>query len=79
MTEDIAVAQGLIVGLGQYEGNVEVDMTGKIVCPGFIDAHIHLESSLVTPSEFARAVLPHGRLIPTISESQRLGPQPEPL
>lgn len=59
-TEDIAVTQGLIVGLGEYEGIVEVDMTGKIVLPGFIDAHIHLESCLVSPSEFARAVLPHG-------------------
>lgn len=59
-TDDIAVAEGLIVGQGKYEGNVEVDMTGKIVCPGFIDAHIHLESSLVSPREFAKAVLPHG-------------------
>ena len=37
------------MGLGSYEGRDEVDMTGKIVCPGFIDAHIHLESSLVSP------------------------------
>ncbi|MGM9548891.1 MAG: adenine deaminase [Faecousia sp.] len=59
-TCDIAVAEGLIVGLGSYEGCEEVDMTGKIVCPGFIDAHIHLESSLVSPAEFARAVIPHG-------------------
>ena len=59
-TCDIAVAEGLIVGLGTYQGNEEVDMTGKIVCPGFIDAHIHLESSLVSPAEFARAVIPHG-------------------
>ena len=59
-TGDIAVAEGLIVGLGSYEGRDEVDMTGKIVCPGFIDAHIHLESSLVSPAEFARAVIPHG-------------------
>ena len=59
-TCDIAVAEGLIVGLGSYEGKEEADMTGKIVCPGFIDAHIHLESSLVSPTEFARAVLPHG-------------------
>ena len=57
---DIAVAEGLIVGLGSYSGAEEVDMTGKIVCPGFIDAHIHLESSLVSPAEFARAVIPHG-------------------
>ena len=59
-TCDIAVAEGLIVGLGQYQGFEEVDMTGRIVCPGFIDAHIHLESSLVSPAEFARAVIPHG-------------------
>ena len=59
-TEDIAVTEGLIVGLGEYEGMEEVYMTGRIVCPGFIDAHIHLESSLVSPAEFARAVLPHG-------------------
>ena len=60
MTQDIAVTHGLIVGLGEYDGIREVDMTGKIVCPGFIDAHIHLESSLVSPAEFARAVIPHG-------------------
>lgn len=59
-TDDIAVCEGLIVGLGSYAGYQEVDMTGKIVCPGFIDAHIHLESSLVSPAEFARAVIPHG-------------------
>ena len=59
-TEDIAVAEGLIVGLGEYAGLQEVDMTGKVVCPGFIDAHIHLESSLVSPAEFVRAVVPHG-------------------
>ncbi len=59
-TDDIAVAEGLVVGLGSYEGLEEADMTGRIVCPGFLDAHIHLESSLVTPAEFARAVIPHG-------------------
>lgn len=59
-TCDIAVAEGLIVGLGSYAGLEEADMTGKIVCPGFIDAHIHLESSLVCPSEFAKAVVCHG-------------------
>ena len=59
-TCDIAVAEGLIVGLGSYEGIEEADMTGRIVCPGFVDAHIHLESSLVSPAEFARAVIPHG-------------------
>lgn len=57
---DIAVAEGLIVGMGEYHGKVEADVGGKIVLPGFIDAHIHLESSLVSPKEFAKAVLPHG-------------------
>ncbi|MBQ3725000.1 MAG: adenine deaminase [Oscillospiraceae bacterium] len=57
---DIAVAEGLIVGMGEYSGSHEVDVSGKIVLPGFLDAHIHLESSLVSPTEFAKAVLPHG-------------------
>ena len=59
-TADIAVAEGLIVGMGSYQGMEEVDMRGKIVLPGFLDAHIHLESSLVSPKEFVKAVLPHG-------------------
>ena len=57
---DIAISEGLIVGIGSYKGEREIDVSGKIVSPGFIDAHIHLESSLVSPSEFAKAVLPHG-------------------
>ena len=57
---DIAVTEGLIVGMGSYSGRTEADMTGKIVLPGFLDAHIHLESSLVNPTEFVKAVLPHG-------------------
>ncbi|WP_409968177.1 adenine deaminase [Bengtsoniella intestinalis] len=57
---DIAVAEGLIVGVGEYHGAQEVDVVGKLVLPGFLDAHIHLESSLVKPAEFAKAVLPHG-------------------
>ncbi len=57
---DIAVAAGLIVGMGSYSGEREFDMSGKIVLPGFIDAHIHLESAMVSPREFVKAVLPHG-------------------
>ncbi|MEE1200689.1 MAG: adenine deaminase [Christensenellales bacterium] len=57
---DIAVAEGIVAGIGDYTGLTEYDMTGKVVAPGFIDAHIHLESSLLSPVEFARAVLPHG-------------------
>mgnify|MGYP000681773243 CR=1 FL=1 len=59
-TADIAVTEGLIVGMGDYTGLTEVDCSGRIVLPGFLDAHIHLESSLVSPREFVRAVLPHG-------------------
>lgn len=57
---DIAVVGGLVVGMGDYSGVEEVDVSSKIVVPGFIDAHIHLESSLVSPASFARAVVPHG-------------------
>lgn len=57
---DIAVANGLIAGVGKYDGKKEIDVSGKLVLPGFIDAHIHLESSMVTPAEFAKAVVAHG-------------------
>ena len=56
----IAVANGLIAGVGKYDGKTEIDVSGKLVLPGFIDAHIHLESSMVTPAEFAKAVVAHG-------------------
>ena len=58
--QDIAIQDGIIVGLGTFHGKEEMDLSGSVVCPGFIDAHIHLESSLLTPWEFARSVLPHG-------------------
>lgn len=57
---DIAVANGLIAGVGKYDGKTEIDVSGKLVLPGFIDAHIHLESSMVTPAEFAKTVVAHG-------------------
>lgn len=57
---DIAVANGVIAGVGKYDGKTEIDVSGKLVLPGFIDAHIHLESSMVTPAEFAKAVVAHG-------------------
>ncbi|MEY8386836.1 adenine deaminase [Oscillospiraceae bacterium 38-13] len=59
-TADIAVTEGLIAGIGSYFGKSERNCAGKIVLPGLMDAHIHLESSLVAPAEFAKAVLPHG-------------------
>ncbi len=60
---DIAVINGYIAGVsahGEYEGKEEVDLAGCYVSPGFIDGHIHLESSLLTPSRFATAVVPRG-------------------
>jgi adenine deaminase len=57
---DVAVADGWIAGLGEYEGRDVVDASGRYVVPGFIDAHMHLESTKLLPDEFARLVLPLG-------------------
>lgn len=58
---DVAIHGGRVVGLGEgYQGREEVDCRGKWIAPGFIDGHMHVESTLVTVPEFARAVLPHG-------------------
>ncbi|MFZ2539890.1 MAG: adenine deaminase [Oscillospiraceae bacterium] len=57
---DVAIKNGYIVGIGDYTGSKEIDCTGKTICPGFIDAHMHIESSMVMPLEFAKAVLPSG-------------------
>ena len=58
---DIAICDGQIVGIMEaYEGKIQIDVTGQIVVPGFIDGHIHLESSALMPKEFAKAVIPHG-------------------
>ncbi|MBT9244605.1 adenine deaminase [Gemmobacter fulvus] len=58
---DVAICGGVIVGVfDHYEGREVVDVTGKILVPGFIDTHLHIESSLVTPYEFDRCVSPHG-------------------
>jgi len=57
----IAIAGTTIVGVGpEYDAREVVDLSGRFVCPGFIDAHVHIESSMVPPSEFARAVVPRG-------------------
>src|SRR5947207_1688738 len=57
---DVAVADGWIAGLGEYDGREIVDASGRYVVPGFIDAHMHLESTKLLPDEFARLVLPLG-------------------
>ena len=50
---DIAVTDGIIVGVGEYSGKTERDLEGRYVCPGFVNAHLHVESSMVTPEEYA--------------------------
>ncbi len=58
---NVVVAGGLVVALGlDYTAEQEIDLEGRYVCPGFIDAHVHLESSMVVPAQFARAVVPRG-------------------
>ncbi len=58
---DVAICGDTIVGVFEtYAGRREVDVTGQVLVPGFIDTHLHIESSLVTPFEFDRCVLPHG-------------------
>ncbi|AYA99027.1 adenine deaminase [Lachnoanaerobaculum umeaense] len=57
---DLAIAGGYIAGFGEYEGGREIDVKGKYISPGLMDAHIHIESSYCTPEEFGRMVVPHG-------------------
>lgn len=60
MACDIAVENGIIIGLGSYQGKEEIDLDNMYVAPGFIDGHVHIESSLVTPPYFASLVMPKG-------------------
>jgi len=57
---DIAIAHGRIAGIGDYAANQRIDLKGRYVCPGFMDAHVHIESSLLAVPEFCRVVLAHG-------------------
>src|SRR5512134_1666992 len=57
---DVAVHRGKVVGIGPYDGKTVIDASSKIVLPGLIDSHVHLESSLLVPAEFVRAALPRG-------------------
>lgn len=56
----LAIHHSRIVGLGEYPARREMDLGGHYVCPGLIDGHVHIESAMVPPAEFARAVVPHG-------------------
>lgn len=61
ITGDVAIVDGKIAGIGEtYDGEEIVDLEGKYIAPGFIDPHIHVESSYVTPEEFGRLLVPHG-------------------
>jgi adenine deaminase len=57
---DVAIINGRIAGIGRYEGRETVDLDGKYLSPGFIEGHIHIESSMLTPAQFGAAVIPHG-------------------
>lgn len=57
---DIAIADGKICGIGTYDGKEEIDIAGKVVLPGYIDGHVHIESSQLSPEEFASLIVPRG-------------------
>lgn len=60
VSSSFAVKNGLIVGFGEYEAEEVIDLRGRWVCPGLIDGHVHIESSMLTPEEYAKVVLPKG-------------------
>src|SRR5512133_1619805 len=57
---DGGIVDGRIIGIGNYDAEQVIDLKGAYVAPSFIDGHIHIESSMLTVTEFARAVVPHG-------------------
>jgi adenine deaminase len=57
---DVAIHKGTIAGLGEYEGEKVIEAASKLILPGLIDSHVHLESSMLTPAEFANAIVPNG-------------------
>ena len=71
ITADVAIAGDTIAGIGAYEGEREIDCKGKFIAPGLIDAHVHIESSMVSPLEFAKQFIRTGTtgIIPTRSST----------
>ncbi|RFU65020.1 adenine deaminase [Peribacillus glennii] len=57
---DVAITEGMIVGIGDYKGKKTIDAMGRYISPSFIDSHVHIESSMVTPREFSKLLIPHG-------------------
>ena len=60
LEHDVAIYDGVIVGIGTYDGPHVIHGEGHYICPGFIDGHSHIESTMLSPSELAKAVIPHG-------------------
>lgn len=56
----MAIVDGVFAGIGQYDGRIVIDAEGRYVCPAFIDGHVHIESAMVSPMEFAKVLLSHG-------------------
>ena len=71
---NVVIVAGWIAGVGPYDWQAHrtIDVAGRLVAPGFIDAHMHLESTLLTPAELARFIVPHGTTA-TISDSHEIG------
>ncbi len=57
---NVGIKDGVIIGIGNYEGMEEIDVKGAFIAPGLVDSHVHIESAMVTPAEYARAVMPKG-------------------
>lgn len=57
---DVAVSGGMIIGLGSYDGESELDARGQYLMPSFIDSHVHIESSMLSPAEYAKIIAPKG-------------------
>ncbi|WLD93815.1 adenine deaminase [Alkalihalobacillus sp. AL-G] len=72
ITGDVAIVDGMFIGIGDFEGNQVIDAKNRYVCPGFIDGHVHIESSMATPVEFAKVVLPHG-VMTVITDPHEIG------
>lgn len=58
--KDVAIHNGVIIGIGEYDGENNIDLNGKYIAPGLIDSHVHIESSMLSPQEFSKAIVPRG-------------------
>ncbi|NLC16826.1 MAG: adenine deaminase, partial [Clostridiales bacterium] len=57
---DVAILDGRIAGIGDYDGIENIDVSGKYIIPGLIDTHLHIESTMLTPAQFCKAIIPYG-------------------